>query len=100
MKSKIFYYLKNHDIYGIALRYGLVVTVQYFMHLNDIKYRSLCILKFYEHYCKVQNIGQYVILAKNSITVHPVMPKTFCHMLFFECLFHLGMETNKSRHNF
>ena len=28
MKSKIFYYLKNHDNDGIALRYGLVITVK------------------------------------------------------------------------
>ena len=28
MKSKMFHYLKNHDNDGIALRYGLVITVK------------------------------------------------------------------------
>ena len=37
MKSKMFYYMKNHDNDGIALRYGLVVTVQYFMPLSSGK---------------------------------------------------------------
>ena len=37
MKSKMFYYLKNHDGDGIALRYGSVITVQYLMPLNSGK---------------------------------------------------------------
>ena len=36
MKNKMFY-LKNHDNDGIALRYGLVITVQYFMPLTSGK---------------------------------------------------------------
>ena len=37
MKNKMFYYLKNHDNDGIALRYSLVITVQYFMPLTSGK---------------------------------------------------------------
>ena len=37
MKNKMFYYLKNHDNEGIALRYSLVITVQYVMPLTSGK---------------------------------------------------------------
>ena len=47
---------------------------------------------------KCEILAKYAILAKNSITVHRFMPRAFCHMLLFECLFHLGMKSNKSRH--
>ena len=37
MNNKKFHYLKNHDSDGNALRYGLVITVQYFMPLTSGK---------------------------------------------------------------
>ena len=37
MKNKMLYHLKNHGNDCIALRYGLVITVQYFMPLTSGK---------------------------------------------------------------
>ena len=37
MKNVMFYYLENHEGDGIAFKYGLVITVQYFMPLTSAK---------------------------------------------------------------